>query len=107
MVKPRDDQTAGSSEAVVSEDLASTVIMKRGDKRAHRLMEEGSVVMTILVHVDDIFGVEEKARCDQFDRDLDQNGPGQEPGKVTLVVGVILREGLEEGGVEDFPVGIR
>ena len=37
-----------------------------------RLMEVGRVVMTILAHVDDVFAVREKARCDQFSRDLDQ-----------------------------------
>ena len=36
------------------------------------LMEEGSVVMTIVVHVDDIFAVGERASCDQFGNGLDQ-----------------------------------
>ena len=36
-------------------------------------MEVGRVVMAItVVHVDDIFAMREKARCDQFGRDLDQ-----------------------------------
>ena len=40
-----------------------------------RLMEVGRVVMTIVVHVDDIFAVGEKTRCDQFGRDLNQMVP--------------------------------
>ena len=40
-----------------------------------RLIEVGRVVMTIVVHVDDIFAVREKTRCDQFGRDLNQMVP--------------------------------
>ena len=62
-------------------------------------------MMTIVVHVDDIFAVEERTRCDQFGKDLDQM-PGQEPRRITLVFGVFLREGLGEGDVEDFPADV-
>ena len=39
------------------------------------MMEEGSVVITIVVHVDDIFAIGEIAVCDQFGKDLDQMVP--------------------------------
>ena len=42
----------------------------------------------IVVHVDHIFAVGEKAKCDQFGRTFDQTVPGQEDGRVALVVGV-------------------
>ena len=40
------------------------------DACVFRLMEEGSVVMTIVVHLDDMFAVGEKERCDQFGTEL-------------------------------------
>ena len=33
-------------------------------------MELGSIVITVVVHVDDIFAVGEKARCDELGRNL-------------------------------------
>ena len=36
------------------------------------LMEGGSMVMTILVHLDDIYALGEKERCDQFGRGSNQ-----------------------------------
>ena len=65
-------------------------------------MEVGGIVMTIVVHVDDIFAEGEKARCEQFGRDLNQMVPVKNLGEFSLVLGVFLREGLGEGGVEDF-----
>ena len=38
-------------------------------------MEEGTVVITIVVHVDDIFAIGETAMCDEFGQDLDQMVP--------------------------------
>ena len=37
-----------------------------------RLVENGTVSMVVVVHVDDIFFVGRKNRCDQFGRDLNQ-----------------------------------
>ena len=54
-----------------------------------RLMEQGSIVMTIVMHVDNIFAVGDQERCDQLGRDLN-NGSGQEPGRVALVFGVFI-----------------
>ena len=47
-----------------------------------RRMDEGRVVMTIVVHVDDIFAAGEKARCDQFGRDLDRMVPVKNLGEL-------------------------
>ena len=45
------------------------------DARVFLLMDGGIVVMTIVVHVENIFAVEEKARCNQFGWDLDRMVP--------------------------------
>ena len=44
--------------------LKIVYVQRLADERVFRLMEEGSVVMTVVVHVDDIFAVGERARCD-------------------------------------------
>ena len=44
--------------------LALGFVQYLADACFFRLMEDGSVVMTIVVHVDDIFAVGERARCD-------------------------------------------
>ena len=44
--------------------LASGFVQCMVDACVFRLMEEGGVVMTTVVHVDDIFAVGERARCD-------------------------------------------
>ena len=62
-------------------------------------MHEASVVMTIVVHVDDIFAVGERAGCYQFGKNLEQ---------IVLVKNLgELRWYSGEGGVEDFPPDIR
>ena len=40
-----------------------------------RLMEDGRVVMIIVVHADDIFAVRKKDRCDQFGWDFNEMVP--------------------------------
>ena len=57
------------------------------DASVFRLMDEGKVVMTIVVHVDGIFAVGEKARCDLFGRDLDQMVPVQNLGEMRWISG--------------------
>ena len=37
-----------------------------------RLVQNGSVTMVVLIHVDDIFSIGRKSRCDQFARDLNE-----------------------------------
>ena len=42
-----------------------------------RLVESGSVSIVAVVHVDDIFAVGRKARCDQFYEDLNRLVPAR------------------------------
>ena len=85
--------------------LTSGFVQCLADACVFGLMDEEKVT-TIVVHVDGIFAVGEKARCDQFGG-LGPNGSGLETGRAALVFGVFLREGLGEGGVEDIPADIR
>ncbi|CAB1106485.1 unnamed protein product [Ectocarpus sp. CCAP 1310/34] len=45
------------------------------DTCVFRLMEKGHVIIIIVVHVDDIFAVGQKERCDKFGRDLNEMVP--------------------------------
>ena len=49
-----------------------------------RLVEDCVVSMVVVVHVDDIFSVGRKSRCDQFGRDLDQYVPITSLGELRL-----------------------
>ena len=69
-------------------------------------MEDERVVSTIVVHVDDIFAVGEKTKCDQFWEIFEPDGSRQKPWRATLVFRVFLREGLGEEVVDDFPADI-
>ena len=44
--------------------------MRKAEASSFRLIKEWIVTMTIVVHVDDMFRVGQKARCDQFGEDL-------------------------------------
>ncbi|CAB1109720.1 unnamed protein product [Ectocarpus sp. CCAP 1310/34] len=46
------------------------IIQCMADTCVFRLIGEGRVVVTLVVHVDDIFSIGEEERCDQFGRDL-------------------------------------
>ena len=52
-----------------------------------RLVENGTVSMVVVVHVDDIFSVGRKNRCDQFGRDLNQYVPITNLGELRLYAG--------------------
>ena len=39
------------------------------------LMEKGAIPMVVVVHVDDIFSVGLKSRCETFGRDSNKNVP--------------------------------
>ena len=52
-----------------------------------RLIENGVVVIVLLIHVDDIFCLGRKARCDQFARDLNEYAPISILGELTLYAG--------------------
>ena len=66
-----------------------------------RLIDKGNVVMTIVVHVNDVFAAGEKARCNQFARDLGQWFQIW-TGIAVLVFEVYCREGLKEGVLKIF-----
>lgn len=53
-----------------------------------RLIENGVVVMVVVVHVDDIFSIGTKARCDQFGRDLNAYAPIKNLGELRLYAGI-------------------
>ena len=54
-------------------------------------LEEGRVVMIIVVHVDDIFAVGGREKCDQFGRDLNEM-VSMKNLEVALILRVFLRE---------------
>ena len=62
-----------------------------------RLMEEGSVVMTIGVHVDTIFAVGENARCDQFRKELGQMVPVKNLGELRWYSGCFYERDWDKG----------
>ena len=62
-----------------------------------RLMEDGRVVMIIMVHVDDIFAVGEKTRCDQCGRDLNQMVPVKNLGELRWYSGCFYERTWEKG----------
>ena len=67
------------------------------DACTFRLMEVGRVVTTIVVHVDDIFAVGEKTRCDQFIRDLNQMVPVKNLGELRWYSGCFYERDWEKG----------
>ena len=72
------------------------------DACVFRLMEAGRVVMTIVVHVDDVFAVEKKARCDQFSRDLNQMVPVKNLGELRWYSGCLYERDGEKGVLKTF-----
>ena len=72
--------------------LCSSLLM-----HAFFVWEEGSVVMTIVEHVDDIFAVGERARCDQFDKDLHQMVPVKNLGELRWYSGCFYERDWEKG----------
>lgn len=53
--------------------------------------------MTIVVHVDDIFAVGERGRCDQCGRDLNQTVPVKKLGEVRWYSGCLYERDWEKG----------
>ena len=53
-----------------------------------RLIENGVVTMVVVTHVDDIFSIGAKARCDQFGRDLNAYLPIKNLGELRLYAGI-------------------
>ena len=52
-----------------------------------RLVKDGVVSMVVVVHVDGIFYIGRKSRCDQFGRDLNQYVPSTNLGELRLYAG--------------------
>ena len=52
-----------------------------------RLVEGGEVAMHLVVHVDDIFAVGKKERCDQFGKDLGRLVPVKSLGELKWYLG--------------------
>ena len=81
-----------------------------------RLVEDGEVSMVVVVHVDDIFSIGLKSRCDQLGRDLNQYVPITNLGELRLYAGcrfsrdfdsgtiTILQQTVAENIVEKFSV---
>ena len=67
------------------------------DACVFRLMEDERVVMTIVVHVDDIFAVGEKTRCDRFGRDWNQMVPVKNFGELRWYSGCFYERNWEKG----------
>lgn len=67
------------------------------DACVFRLMEEGRVVMIIVIHVDDIFAVGEKQRCDQFGRDLNEMVPVKNLGELRWYSACFYERDVERG----------
>ena len=62
-----------------------------------RLIESGSVSIVTAVHVDDIFAVGLKARCDQFCEDLNRLVPINNLGRLRWYAGCRFRGiGMQE-----------
>lgn len=67
---------------------ASRVEQSAADPCVMRLMENDVLVMTVVVHVDDIFSIGEKKRCIQFGRDLNEYVPTTFLGELRMYAGV-------------------
>ena len=64
-----------------------------------RLVKNGTVSMMVVVHVDDIFSVGRKSRCDQFGRDLNQYVPITNLGELRLYAGCHFSRDLDAGTI--------
>ena len=64
-----------------------------------RLVEDGVVSMVVVVHVDGIFSIGRKSRCDQFGRDLNQYIPTTNLGELRLYAGCRFSRDLDSGTI--------
>ena len=64
-----------------------------------RLVEDGVVSMLVVVHVDDIFCIGRKSRCDQFGRDLNQYVPITNLGELRLYAGCRFSRDFDSGTI--------
>lgn len=78
-------------------------MQRRSDACVFCLTEKGRVVMTMVVEVDDIFAVGQKAWCNQFGIDLNKMVLVKDFGVTRWMVS---REGIWDGSVDDFPADV-
>lgn len=67
------------------------------DSCGFRFFEGGKVAMLLVVHVDDIFAVGEKERCEQFGKDLNQLVPVKSLGELKWYSGCYYERDVEKG----------
>lgn len=67
------------------------------DACVFRLIEDGKIVMMLVVHVDDIFAVGEKERCDKFGRDLNEMVPVKNLGELRWYSGCFYERDFDRG----------
>ncbi|CAB1098582.1 unnamed protein product [Ectocarpus sp. CCAP 1310/34] len=70
------------------------------DTCVFRLIEEGRVVVTLAVHVDDIFSIGEEERCDQFGRDLNTMVPVKNLGDLRWYSGCFYERDWDAGSLK-------
>ena len=76
------------------------------DSCVFRLIRGGMVVLILVVHVDDIFAVGKKEKCDQFGEDLNRMLPVKNLGELKWYSGCFLRERQRGRGAEDFTADV-
>ena len=64
-----------------------------------RLMEDGRVSIAVVVHVDGIFAVGRKTRCDQFGKDLNQYVPITNLGELRVYAGCVFSRSHDLGTI--------
>ena len=77
--------------------LALGFVQCLADSCVFRLVEGGEVAMHLVVHVDDIFAVGKKERCDQFGKDLGRLVPVKSLGELKWYSGCYYERDREEG----------
>ena len=73
------------------------------DVRVFHLIENGRVAITAVVHVDDIFAVGQKERCDRLCVDLNRTIPVKNLGDLQVVWRMPILEGSQKGYSNDIP----
>ena len=77
--------------------LALGFVQFLADSCVFRLVEGGKVAMHFVVHVDDIFAVGKKERCDQFGKDLGRLVPVKSLGELKWYSGCYYERDREAG----------
>ena len=86
--------------------LASGFEQCLADSCGFRLIRGGIVVLILVVHVDDIFAVGKKERCDHFGEDLNRMVPVKNLGELKWCSGCFFRGRQRGREAEDFTADI-